>query len=714
MTTLNQFTVFWEAARSRGIVTSGPDIPPLRLSDQTKHVSSLAIIEEVSGIFDHSSACEAELEMDHDPRIPLHPDLREFALALLCLNTPLTQLQEHCRGFAKQKWGDLAGDTHARYMLTSHDSTSLYRTIAREIGIPQRSAAEANLDSWFRTNDPHPPDPALSHALMFYQAHVDGVTDRCILIFSTPEQRALAWKYGHNNQVLMDGTFAKAVHADYDQKILEDVLDKWKAAMGLNDAGEPFNIAVGNTDNDIRERYALTKHWPSIHLILCLFHMWQSWRNGLNRYLKPAPKGPARQEIRARLEAVHAYNEELAFFRDSAGRMMTYREKNPKLAYLFDYLKLRSFWLSWSPGGVLVAAERLGVPMQEVIRTNNHLESFNCRLKKKFFAHYMHSGRLPHVDYWVLLMITRVIPDFLTAREDRQKLADYYRNMRRLSDEKPDMVPTEPADEIPPLFDAKKMLNDLDNDDELDDDESAHDSDEPDAQPGLEALYTGGLHISDDGNSLTTCKFPCTTCNHIPRTHFHAETPPETEFHDSNSFLDDGFALDSDAIMCDLSDDIGIPPPSFDSGSSDGLSLLLDPVILTPCIDHVDIPAIQIFSPGPLAAQIPSTTLSNEQAIIYQECLALEDAMLDCFRRLLTISFHSAPFEPHMSPAVRGRLTNTPLLLPISLPPSPSALASTSRLGDVVIGSADNHTPHRLQPFALQKKELRKESHGVR
>ncbi|KAG1749326.1 hypothetical protein EDB19DRAFT_1904838 [Suillus lakei] len=190
------------------------------------------------------------------------------------------------------------------------------------------------------------------------------------------------------------------------------------------------------------------------------------------------------------------------------------------------------------------------------------------------------------------------------------------------------MVPTEPVDEIPLLFDAKKMLHDLDNDDELDNDESAHDSGEPDA--GFEALYTGGLHISDDGNSLTTCTFPC-TCNHIPRTHFDAETPPETKFHDLNSFLDDSFALDSDAIMCDLSDDIGIPSPSFDSGSSNGLSLLLDPIILTPCIDHVDIPTIQIFSPCPLAAQVPSTTLSNEQAIIYQECLALEDAMLDCF-----------------------------------------------------------------------------------
>ncbi|KAG1765864.1 hypothetical protein EV702DRAFT_1050858 [Suillus placidus] len=273
MTTLNQFTVFWEAARGCGIVTSGPDIPPLRLSDQMKqygvptklkllpdaqqlmeqhidtvgidrehfictvesqdlafqlldclHVhiptllqrdvrsklaihntdtkvlkskgphgkiqpsaysrvtcllqcscgtdhtagtngsklqeipwknvgclvwvkviathftsdNSLVVIEEVSGIFDHSSACEAELEMDHDPCIPLHPELREFALALLRLNTPLMQLQEQCHSFAKQKWGDLAGDTHARYMLMSHDSTSLYRTIAREIGIPQQ------------------------------------------------------------------------------------------------------------------------------------------------------------------------------------------------------------------------------------------------------------------------------------------------------------------------------------------------------------------------------------------------------------------------------------------------------------------------------------------------------------------------------------------------------------------------------------------------
>ncbi|KAG1765865.1 hypothetical protein EV702DRAFT_981232, partial [Suillus placidus] len=139
-------------------------------------------------------------------------------------------------------------------------------------------------------------------------------------------------------------------------------------------------------------------------------------------------------------EAVHAYNEELAFFQGLGRQNDDISRKQSKaglafLAYLFDYLKLHSFWLSWSPGGVLIAAEHLGVPVQEVILTNNHLESFNCRLKKKFFAHYMHSGWLPRVDYWVLLMITHVIPNFLTAREDQQKLTDYYRNMRRLSDE---------------------------------------------------------------------------------------------------------------------------------------------------------------------------------------------------------------------------------------------------------------------------------------
>src|SRR6202453_1850236 len=122
----------------------------------------------------------------------------------------------------------------------------------------------------------------------------------------------MAWKYGHKHQMLMDGTFgtctarvltfilmaiddngkgipvafiiftarkhAKAVHADYNGALLEMLLGQWKRGMGKHpETGEEFEIAVANTDNDPRERHALSHNWSDVFLLLCRFHTWQSW-----------------------------------------------------------------------------------------------------------------------------------------------------------------------------------------------------------------------------------------------------------------------------------------------------------------------------------------------------------------------------------------------------------------------------------------------------
>jgi hypothetical protein len=141
-----------------------------------------------------------------------------------------------------------------------------------------------------------------------------------------------AWKFGHKRQVLMDLTFGicsarallviimaidnsghgipicfmlftacdstKAVHADYDTVVLDWLLHLFKKGIGKNELGEEFCISVGNTDNDSRERTALTNTWPGIFLLLCIFHVWQAWRNGLNRFLTCIPKGETRQSVR--------------------------------------------------------------------------------------------------------------------------------------------------------------------------------------------------------------------------------------------------------------------------------------------------------------------------------------------------------------------------------------------------------------------------------
>jgi hypothetical protein len=76
--------------------------------------------------------------------------------------------------------------------------------------------------------------------------------------------------------------------------------------------------------------------------------------------------------------------------------------------------------LSWSKAGVIEAAHHLGVPVGKVPQTTNHLKSWNGHLKKKWYMAYHHSGQLPHIDTWVLIMITNVMPEFFKEVEEEE------------------------------------------------------------------------------------------------------------------------------------------------------------------------------------------------------------------------------------------------------------------------------------------------------
>ncbi|KAH6906213.1 hypothetical protein BKA70DRAFT_1430146 [Coprinopsis sp. MPI-PUGE-AT-0042] len=90
------------------------------------------------------------------------------------------------------------------------------------------------------------------------------------------------------------------------------------------------------------------------------------------------------------------------------------------MAYLESYIKHPDYWKSWSPAGAKEAAELLDIPLHLIARTTNHLESFNSRIKLKYFLPYMHNGRLPRIDYWILILITEVLPDFFDEWADNR------------------------------------------------------------------------------------------------------------------------------------------------------------------------------------------------------------------------------------------------------------------------------------------------------
>ena len=137
-----------------------------------------------------------------------------------------------------------------------------------------KTTAVDNLYKWFGGDNPKTPVPDLGESCLFYQNLGPGNDECLILILATPRQHQMAWAYGHQKQMMLDGTFgicstcvlvfflmvvddrnigvpvatiiftpkkdAKAGHASYDGPLLARLLQHWKDGMGKNAAGKDF------------------------------------------------------------------------------------------------------------------------------------------------------------------------------------------------------------------------------------------------------------------------------------------------------------------------------------------------------------------------------------------------------------------------------------------------------------------------------------------
>lgn len=696
----------------------------------------LLAIDEIVGIFGHSSSCQATTQTTLVPRIPLHPDVRNFALDLFRRHIPLAQVQIECRDYAEKKWGNRAGDGVHRFRFTAKETTSLYRSLRSEMCIGQGTLAEDNLHKWFRPHKPEPPSAALSEALVYYQPHVPGKTERFELVLSTPEQRKLAWKYGHKKIVLMDGTFGvcsarillfilmaideanhgipiafmlftakqghKAVHASYDGSVLQGLLSRFKIAMGTNKEGETFTIAIGMTDNDPREHHALRSVWPEIFLMLCLFHMSQAWRNGLNTHLRVVPKGDARKQVRARIgkllrrllkeitdynQAVTAYNDEVVHFRQMAESTIEIPKKQAQgalsfLTYLQDYLKDYTFWRTWSAASAVEAAARLNIPINTIPRTTNHLESFNGRLKHKYFQPYLKSGRLPRIDVYVLTLVKDVIPTILAERIERQTIENYRQSLTTTPGPRPaKRISTtveasaersaEPAvatghshkSTIPePDLSILECDTDGDQEDEIDlEDEAVN-------VPELLLVRAEEDTASiAEGNDVQ-----------LPQ----PETgSPNDAHHDWEWDMVSEHALEDDDIICDLSIDTFVEMPhSLAQQPSESTSNILGELYE----EHNAERAVQ-----------------NAQMVAWRQLMLAQDESAKYLKELLGLGMSWPRLQEFMSDSIVARIRRTPAQV---------LNISAKRAADT---EADTPAPKRVR-FDRQIKEARKESHGMR
>lgn len=225
---------------------------------------------------------------------------------------------------------------NVRYNLLPSDTCRLYHKQANNNRVDLLEKPEYNIHNWL---DPKSSEYNCVFANVVFGYHSRQHKDeRFQICLHTPEMREAAWRYAHNHQLLLDGTFGicdrqlllfiamaidedrkglpvafflfsaptgnQATHAGYDTEILTELLQAWKMSLGKR-SGISFTPKVAITDTDLKERGALLAVFPSICLLLCKFHLRQCWMNKRNALL-PCKKtfNFDKMQIQTRLRAL--------------------------------------------------------------------------------------------------------------------------------------------------------------------------------------------------------------------------------------------------------------------------------------------------------------------------------------------------------------------------------------------------------------------------
>ena len=425
----------------------------------------------IRGYLDHDTEC-CRATFTRIPVQRVHPSV--FKLALEQMKTGATWATIKATNYKKSEPGSLCpypemltsdGKTRYRWTFEKRDSRSLYRQFYRLQGIRVVVKDHINIHSWLDRTSPQF-IPAF-HEAVFHYSPRRSKDERLEICISTPDMRAAAWRYAHHSQVIVDGTFGvcnkkvllfivmgvdeqnrgvplafllfsapsnnQQTSAGYNTEVLERLLGAWQQSMGSRN-GEDFEPWVAITDTDLAERAALLHVFPSIWLLICRFHLRQSWKNHRNSCICGARGSRTVSELRARAKRLEDTLVETEEF--SAAKELIREERDVLLAmqlaiaddqtsdaeadlgviagalehlrYLDEYWCREWLWASWSRRSRLTAAVRLQRPVNEVLPTTNHIESFNGVLKNHYLAREKKGGQRLRMDILVHILVFKV------------------------------------------------------------------------------------------------------------------------------------------------------------------------------------------------------------------------------------------------------------------------------------------------------------------
>ncbi|KAJ7237959.1 hypothetical protein C8J57DRAFT_1246702 [Mycena rebaudengoi] len=431
------------------------------------YVVSSEKILRIRGYFEHNQACKNAV-YSRIPPVPVHPSVYVVALAQLRDGATFADVKKKNRQMvASRSYQDFPADLHDspyRWLLKTEDSRSLHRQYSRMNGVKVTEKPQVNVDEWLNPQSPEY-NPAIAEAVFHYSARAEK-GNRFEACIATEDMKAAAWKYGHNKQIILDGTSGvcdsrllvfivmvvdenkkgipvafllfsaptgnKQSSAGYNTTIIAKLLAAWrdsltKCGSRYGFAGVVFGPLTAITDTDMKERGALIIVFTTIWLLICRFHLRQSWKNHRNKLLKGID--PLKIDLKnclKRLEDSLVATQTIAEARAllAAEKELLLRLEDAKAArkavkhldYLSNYWTTDNLWQSWSDYGRKVAAALLGCHMDGVIPTTNHLESFNGILKRKHLRRWQNGGRRLRVDVLIQILIIHILPSIFQER----------------------------------------------------------------------------------------------------------------------------------------------------------------------------------------------------------------------------------------------------------------------------------------------------------
>ncbi|KAI0688087.1 hypothetical protein BC835DRAFT_1285489, partial [Cytidiella melzeri] len=409
--------------------------------------SKMSVVMQVLAYLEHNNKC-CTAELDKIPAIPLHEHVVEVALRQLGnraginvnQSTNIDMLTHHV--YRGQSPANKLATVNHHYNILSLDFNQLYQQhYCKAFSIDIKIAAEHNVNNWLKPDSTHF-KPNL-HKSVFQYSTCASEGEQLKISISTPEMQDAAWEFCHKKQLVLDGMFGLctsrllvwialgwhglpvamllfsapsvncATHAVYDTNILTELLSGWKSWLGKRH-GERLTLYAAITDTDFKERSALLRVWSNLILLLCKFHMCQCWTNKQKSSL---PRSKSHWCIYANsrlLTLEEAYVQQITYRIPCPNDLLDRKQYLDGIAKYLDYLLTtwmpQELWSSRSLHGHKKVVNCLGIPVQGVLPTTNHLESLNGNLKQKYVPQWQHSGHCLQFDMLLYCLVSNNLP----------------------------------------------------------------------------------------------------------------------------------------------------------------------------------------------------------------------------------------------------------------------------------------------------------------